>query len=246
MSSSRTEAANRRGSDLSTSRCRRWASRWPRARSSPGGSRSAIGSRPTQTICEISTDKIDTEVPAPASGVVAEILVGSRRRSTSGRCWRGSAVAGAVRRAGRGAPASRAGAPGRRPRRRRPAAPRPRPPRSRRPRGRRPPAAAAGGRRPRPPAYSPVVQRIAAEHGIDLDAVCRDRPRRPGAQAGRAGAGARRLDGSGNGDASADAADRRCTSRAPTGRTRRPPAARQASGGAARACRGCGARSAST
>src|ERR1700729_835117 len=28
-----------------------------------------------QTICDISTDKIDTEVPAPVSGVVAEILV---------------------------------------------------------------------------------------------------------------------------------------------------------------------------
>ena len=28
-----------------------------------------------QTICEISTDKIDTEVPAPVSGVVAEVLV---------------------------------------------------------------------------------------------------------------------------------------------------------------------------
>ena len=28
-----------------------------------------------ETICEISTDKIDTEVPAPASGVVTEILV---------------------------------------------------------------------------------------------------------------------------------------------------------------------------
>src|SRR5437868_13055768 len=28
-----------------------------------------------ETICEISTDKIDTEVPAPTSGVVAEILV---------------------------------------------------------------------------------------------------------------------------------------------------------------------------
>src|ERR1700733_10503746 len=27
------------------------------------------------TICEISTDKIDTEVPSPASGVVTEILV---------------------------------------------------------------------------------------------------------------------------------------------------------------------------
>src|SRR6267378_1324283 len=28
-----------------------------------------------QTICDISTDKIDTEVPAPVSGVVTEILV---------------------------------------------------------------------------------------------------------------------------------------------------------------------------
>src|SRR5437660_7273935 len=28
-----------------------------------------------ETICEISTDKIDTEVPAPVGGVVAEILV---------------------------------------------------------------------------------------------------------------------------------------------------------------------------
>ena len=28
-----------------------------------------------ETICEISTDKIDTEVPAPVSGMVAEILV---------------------------------------------------------------------------------------------------------------------------------------------------------------------------
>ena len=28
-----------------------------------------------QTICEISSDKIDSEVPAPASGVVAEIVV---------------------------------------------------------------------------------------------------------------------------------------------------------------------------
>ena len=28
-----------------------------------------------QTICEISTDKIDTEVPAPVAGIVAEILV---------------------------------------------------------------------------------------------------------------------------------------------------------------------------
>jgi 2-oxoglutarate dehydrogenase E2 component (dihydrolipoamide succinyltransferase) len=39
--------------------------------------RVAVGDRieTEQTICEISTDKIDTEVPAPASGVVTEILV---------------------------------------------------------------------------------------------------------------------------------------------------------------------------
>src|SRR5450755_4732454 len=39
--------------------------------------RVAVGDRiePEQTVCEISTDKIDTEVPAPAGGVVAEILV---------------------------------------------------------------------------------------------------------------------------------------------------------------------------
>ncbi len=39
--------------------------------------RVAVGDRvqAEQTICEISTDKIDTEVPAPVDGVVAEILV---------------------------------------------------------------------------------------------------------------------------------------------------------------------------
>src|SRR4051812_37758408 len=31
--------------------------------------------RADETICEVSTDKIDTEVPAPATGRVAEILV---------------------------------------------------------------------------------------------------------------------------------------------------------------------------
>lgn len=39
--------------------------------------RVAVGDRieAEQTVCDISSDKIDTEVPAPASGVVAEILV---------------------------------------------------------------------------------------------------------------------------------------------------------------------------
>src|SRR6201992_4291465 len=41
------------------------------------GWRAGVGDEITaeQTICDISTDKIDTEVPAPVSGVVAEILV---------------------------------------------------------------------------------------------------------------------------------------------------------------------------
>ena len=37
------------------------------------------------TICEISTDKIDTEVPSPATGVVTEILVPMARPWWSGR-----------------------------------------------------------------------------------------------------------------------------------------------------------------
>src|SRR5438270_4757813 len=39
--------------------------------------RAEVGDRigADETICEISTDKIDTEVPAPVTGVVAEILV---------------------------------------------------------------------------------------------------------------------------------------------------------------------------
>ena len=41
------------------------------------GWRVAVGDRieADATICDISTDKIDTEVPAPVSGVVTEILV---------------------------------------------------------------------------------------------------------------------------------------------------------------------------
>ena len=44
-----------------------------------------------QTVLEISTDKIDSEVPAPVSGTLAEIRRRTRSRpSTSGRCSVGS------------------------------------------------------------------------------------------------------------------------------------------------------------
>ncbi len=99
--------------------------------------RVAVGDRieAEQTICEISTDKIDTEVPAPVGGVVAEILVAVEETVEVGVVLARVAVQGAE-----------AGDPGD------PA----------------PPPAPAAGRGAR---YSPVVQRIAAEHGIDLTAV---------------------------------------------------------------------------
>jgi pyruvate/2-oxoglutarate dehydrogenase complex dihydrolipoamide acyltransferase (E2) component len=96
--------------------------------------RVAVGDRVTaeQTVCDISTDKIETEVPAPQAGIVAEILVGVEQTVEVGvvlarmAVGDGNAVA---------APVSA-------------------------------PATNGHGRR-----YSPVVQRIAAEHGVDLASV---------------------------------------------------------------------------
>jgi pyruvate/2-oxoglutarate dehydrogenase complex dihydrolipoamide acyltransferase (E2) component len=107
-----------------------------------------------KTICEISTDKIDTEVPAPVSGVVREILVdvdttvpvgtvlarieaGGRAGTTGGGASPRDLVGPeAGVRDGEPAGAGRSGASGN------------------------------GSRR-----YSPVVRRIAAEHGVDLSQV---------------------------------------------------------------------------
>jgi len=85
-----------------------------------------------ETICEISTDKIDSEVPAPASGRVTEILV---------EVGATVPVETLLARIDTGA------APGE------------------------PHADEHVEAEARPRRYSPVVQRIAAEHGIDLDAV---------------------------------------------------------------------------
>ncbi len=97
-----------------------------------------------QTICEISTDKIDTEVPAPSTGVVAEILVGVDATVEVG------VVLARIAAGDGAAPAGDAPVPT-------PAA-----------------TPAPGPSAPRDTAarhYSPVVQRIAAEHEIDLDRV---------------------------------------------------------------------------
>ena len=115
-----------------------------------------------QAICDISTDKIDTEVPAPVEGVVAEILVAVDETVDVGTVLARIAT-------GSGSPREAAPAPA------------PSPPAPTTPLADAPESGATNGARNgaagTPPAggdlrrYSPVVQRIAAEHGIDLSQV---------------------------------------------------------------------------
>ncbi|HEV7175618.1 MAG TPA: dihydrolipoamide acetyltransferase family protein [Solirubrobacteraceae bacterium] len=122
-----------------------------------------------QAICDISTDKIDTEVPAPVAGVVAEILVPIDETVDVGTVLARIAVGSGS--AAEAAPistpsGSAAGAT---------------PATSPTPESDAPESGATNGARngaagTRPAAgdlrrYSPVVQRIAAEHGIDLSRV---------------------------------------------------------------------------
>jgi pyruvate/2-oxoglutarate dehydrogenase complex dihydrolipoamide acyltransferase (E2) component len=129
-----------------------------------------------QTICEISTDKIDTEVPAPVSGIVTEIVVPVETTVSVGEVLARIAVGdGAVVPSGdrtpeadvapAAAPAEGAQAPsGADPSGAAPSGARERAPEPARHRDAR--NGGGDGRR-----YSPVVQRIAAEHGIDLAQV---------------------------------------------------------------------------
>jgi pyruvate/2-oxoglutarate dehydrogenase complex dihydrolipoamide acyltransferase (E2) component len=116
-----------------------------------------------QAICDISTDKIDTEVPAPVAGVVAEILVAVDETVDVGTVLARIATSGSG-----AAPDAAPDAPPDAP----PATPEP----SVEPRVV-PSNGAGNGAAGTPPAagdlrrYSPVVQRIAAEHGIDLSQV---------------------------------------------------------------------------
>jgi pyruvate/2-oxoglutarate dehydrogenase complex dihydrolipoamide acyltransferase (E2) component len=124
--------------------------------------RAEVGDRieADQTICEISTDKIDTEVPAPVGGVVAEIVVGVDQTVEVGavlaRIATGDGAAAPGESAEPAAPAESEEPEAPAETAEGPASPAPKPSQHR----------PAAGRR-----YSPVVQRIAAEHGIDLDSV---------------------------------------------------------------------------
>jgi pyruvate/2-oxoglutarate dehydrogenase complex dihydrolipoamide acyltransferase (E2) component len=116
-----------------------------------------------QTICDISTDKIDTEVPAPVSGVVAEILVDVDQTVDVGTVMARIAVEG-------GAADSAAAPPG--------AANGSAPAASAEPEPEPEPAEAGPAASPAPARshapgrrYSPVVARIAAEHDVDLSTI---------------------------------------------------------------------------
>jgi pyruvate/2-oxoglutarate dehydrogenase complex dihydrolipoamide acyltransferase (E2) component len=129
-----------------------------------------------QTVCDISTDKIETEVPAPTAGIIAEILVEVEQTVEVGvvlaRMAVGEGAAAAAGALNAQTPVPQAAAPEAP---QRPQAPDPAPA---------PPAAAAGSAPAAPPStangargtgsgrrYSPVVQRIAAEHNVDLATV---------------------------------------------------------------------------
>jgi pyruvate/2-oxoglutarate dehydrogenase complex dihydrolipoamide acyltransferase (E2) component len=123
-----------------------------------------------ETICDISTDKIDTEVPAPVSGTVAEILVqvdttvevGTvlARISTDGLPAVEEELGAAAEEPGAVSPDTTAPDPTKAQATDTEPLPHGNGARARDGNG------ARAGRH-----YSPVVQRIAAEHGVDLDQV---------------------------------------------------------------------------
>jgi pyruvate/2-oxoglutarate dehydrogenase complex dihydrolipoamide acyltransferase (E2) component len=109
-----------------------------------------------ETICDISTDKIDTEVPAPVGGVVAELLVVIDETVPVGT------VIARIAQTGGAAPGADGGSE--------PGTSVSAEPESPQANGS-PPAAAPELGPEAPRRYSPVVQRIATEHGIDLSRV---------------------------------------------------------------------------
>src|SRR3954453_3327242 len=102
-----------------------------------------------EIICSISTDKIDTDVESPGEGTLAEILVERATTVDGGAVLgriEGSAASGEAAAALGDTPAPTVSEPA-------------------------PVVEASDGNGGRPRRYSPVVQRIAAEHGIDLSTV---------------------------------------------------------------------------
>src|ERR1700687_5740387 len=128
-----------------------------------------------EPLFEISTDKVDAEIPSPSAGVLKEIKVGE------GKTVPIQTVVGGIDAAGAAA-AAPAPAPAKAPEPPKAAAPAPAsklaaaPPPAPRPAAPAPAAAASGPAAPPRPSTerihsSPLVRRMAKEHGVDLTAV---------------------------------------------------------------------------
>jgi 2-oxoglutarate dehydrogenase E2 component (dihydrolipoamide succinyltransferase) len=136
-----------------------------------------------EPLFEISTDKVDAEIPSPSAGVLKEIKVGE------GKTVPIQTVVGVIDAAGDGAGAAKAAAPAAAPASKaavpaKAAAPAPAakpvaappPPQAARPSAPAPAAASGPGAAPSRPAgerihSSPLVRRMAKEHNIDLSAI---------------------------------------------------------------------------
>jgi pyruvate dehydrogenase E2 component (dihydrolipoamide acetyltransferase) len=123
-----------------------------------------------EPLFEISTDKVDAEIPSPSAGVLKEIKVGE------GQTVPIQTIVGVIDAAGSGAaapspakPAAPAPAPAKAPVATAPAAPRPAPPApAAAPIVSAPASSGSGSERIH---SSPLVRRMAAEHGIDLSTL---------------------------------------------------------------------------
>jgi 2-oxoglutarate dehydrogenase E2 component (dihydrolipoamide succinyltransferase) len=121
-----------------------------------------------EPLLEISTDKVDTEVPSPGSGVLGDILVHEGETVAVGTLLaRIGEDAGAAEEAGQAPAAAAPAAPQAPPAPAAPAGPEPPEPEPARGAAGAAPAPAGNGRGEPPTFVSPVVARIAAEHGVD-------------------------------------------------------------------------------
>ena len=114
-----------------------------------------------EIVLEISTDKVDTEVPSPVAGVILEILVeeGATVEVGTDLCvvGDGDGEAAQATTAAREEPPSTEGEPA--------------PPASAEPSQVSPPTASPPGRRGRSKRLSPVVRRLVRQHGVDVDRI---------------------------------------------------------------------------
>src|SRR5216684_4000456 len=129
-----------------------------------------VGDRVTedQPLCEISTDKVDTEIPSPGAGIIAQLIAAEGQTLPIGAPIATIESGGAGVAATKVAPAKSAPPP---PVAKPPSAPLPAAAPAARPMhlvAPRPVAAATAGA---PRRYSPVVLRMAEERGIDLNLV---------------------------------------------------------------------------